>query len=180
MAFSQTTLHAPSPKQHRDAALDAGAEALAFFEGRTFLERFSFGGFLSTPLGNADEFDAGLLAGGEVVGAVKAAVAAIEFRGLAEGLLMALERGFDVVLVGGVSFEHAVLSDQAAGAFGQKHLVAELDGLLSLAALDQVGVGFKDGVDFLITGDLLAFQHAAASLIDDAVAQLAVALDFFA
>ena len=93
---------------------------------------------------------------------------------------MVLERGLDVVLIGGVPFQHAVLSDQASGAFGQKDLVAELDGLLSLAPLDQVGVGFKDRVDFLVTGDLLGFQHAAASLIDDAVTQLAVGLDFFA
>ena len=111
LAFSQTTLHAPSPEQDRDAALDASPEALAFFESGTFLDRFSFGGFLSAALGNRDKFDAGLLAGHEVVGAVEAAVAGIEFRGLTKGLLMALERGFDVVLVGRVSFQHAVVSD---------------------------------------------------------------------
>ena len=93
---------------------------------------------------------------------------------------MTLERGLDVVLIGRVSIQHAVLSDQAAGAFGQKDLVAELDRLLSLAALDQVGVALKNGVDFLIRRDLLAIQHAAASLIDDAVAQLAIVLDVFA
>jgi hypothetical protein len=41
-------------------------------------------------------------------------------------------------------------------------------------------VALKEGVDFLITGDLFSFEHAAAGLIDDAVAQLAVVLDFFA
>jgi hypothetical protein len=179
-ALGQTTLHATSPEQHRDAALDAGPEALSFFEGWTFLDRGSFGGFLSAPLGNTDEFDASLLAGGEGVGAVKAAVGAIELRGLTEGLLVMLERGCDVVFVGGVSFQHAVLSDQASGAFGEKDLVAELDGFLSLAPFDQVGVAFKDRIDFLITGDLLSFEHPAAGLIDDAVAQLAVVLDFFA
>jgi hypothetical protein len=153
---------------------------LSFLEGWTFLDGFSFRGFLSAPLRDGDELDASLLAGSEIVGAVAAAVGAIKFGGLAKGFLMVQERGFDVVLVGGVSFQHAVLSDQAAGAFGQKYLVAELDGFLSLAALDQVGVGFKDGVDFLITGDLLSFEHPAASLINDAVAQLAVVLDFLA
>ena len=84
------------PEQHRDAALDAGPEALAFFEGWAFLERFAFGGFLSAPLGDGDDLDAGLLAGREVVvGAVKTAVASIDFRGLTKGLLMVLERRFD-------------------------------------------------------------------------------------
>jgi hypothetical protein len=179
-AFSQTTLHAASPEQDRDAALDAGAEALAFFESGTFLDRFALGGFLAAPLGDGDELDTCLLAGGEADGAVKAAVGAEPLGGLTKGLLMALECGFDVVLVGRVSIQHAVLSDEAASAFGQKHLVAKLDGLLSLAPFDQVSVAFKDGVNLLITGDLLCFEHPAAGLINDAVAQLAVVLDLFA
>ena len=100
-ALSQTTLHATSPEQHRDAAFDAGAETLSLFESWTFLDGCSFGGFLSAPLGDTDEFDASLLAGGEGIGAVKAAVGAIELRGLSEGLLVMLERGFNVVFVGG-------------------------------------------------------------------------------
>jgi hypothetical protein len=179
-AFSQAALHAASPEQDRDAALNAGPEALAFFEGGAFLDGLAFRGFLSAPLRDGDEGDASLLAGGEIVGAVEAAVGAIDFRRPPEGLLMLLERGGDVVFVGRVSLQYPVLSDQAAGAFGQKDLVAELDGLLSLAALDQVGVAFKDGVEFLITGDLLAFQHPAAGLVQDAVAQLTVMLDVFA
>jgi hypothetical protein len=127
-ALGQTAFHAPSPEQHRDAAFDAGAEALAFFESWTFLDGFSFGSFLSAPLRDGDKLDAGLLAGSEIVGAIEAAVGAIKFGGLAKGFLMVQERGFDVVLVGGVSFQYAVLSDQAAGALGQKHLVAELEG----------------------------------------------------
>ena len=88
LAFSQTTLHAPSPEQDRDAALNAGAEALAFFEGETFLDGCAFGSFLSAPLRDRDQFDARLLAGREIVGAVKTAVGAVEFRGLTKGLLM--------------------------------------------------------------------------------------------
>src|SRR6266481_5579859 len=37
-ALGQTALHATPSEQHRDAALDAGPEALSFFEGRTFLD----------------------------------------------------------------------------------------------------------------------------------------------
>jgi hypothetical protein len=38
-------------------------------------------------------------------------------------------------------------------------------------------VGFKDRVDLLITGNLLSLKHAAAALIDDAGAELAVVID---
>jgi hypothetical protein len=41
-------------------------------------------------------------------------------------------------------------------------------------------VALKEGVDFLIRGDLLASQHAAASLVDDTVAQFTVVLNLFA
>jgi hypothetical protein len=58
---------------------------------------------ISRSLGDGDDGDARLVTGGEIGGAVKTAVARIEFRGLTKGLLMALERGFDVVLVGRVS-----------------------------------------------------------------------------
>ena len=57
-----------------------------------------------------------------------------------------------MVLVGRVSFQHAVLSDQAAGAFGQKDLVAELDGFLSLAPLDQRLVLIDEAGDLLEEG----------------------------
>ena len=50
-AFSQTTLHAPSPEQDRDAALNARAEPLSFFEGGTVLDGGAFGGFVSAPRG---------------------------------------------------------------------------------------------------------------------------------
>jgi hypothetical protein len=92
-ALGQTAFHAPSPEQHRDAAFDAGAEALAFFESWTFLDGFSFGSFLSAPLRDGDKLDAGLLAGSEIVGAIEAAVGAIKFGGLAKGFLMVQERG---------------------------------------------------------------------------------------
>ena len=53
-------------------------------------------------------------------------------------------------------------------------------GLSHLAALDQVGVRLEDRVDLLGVGDLLAFEHAAAGLVDDAICQAAIVLDLFA
>ena len=47
-------------------------------------------------------------------------------------------------VVGGIAVQHAVLCDQASGAFGQKDFVTKLDRFLYLAAFDQIGVGFED------------------------------------
>jgi len=55
--------------------------------------------------------------------------------------------------------------------------VAKLDRFLYFAALDQIGVGFKDRIDLLVGWNLLALEHSAAGLIDDAVPELTVVLD---
>ncbi len=78
-----------------------------------------------------------------------------------------------MICVARVSLQHFILGDQTLSALGQKDFVAELDGGLHLATLDQIGVGFKDGVDLLGVGDLLSLQHAAACLIDHPLSQLA-------
>ena len=72
-------------------------------------------------------------------------------------------------LVGRISLQHLVLRDQALRAFGEEDFVAELDWRTHLAALDQVGMGLEDGIDFLGVRNLLAVEHAAARLIDDTV-----------
>src|SRR5215468_5101108 len=69
-------------------------------------------------------------------------------------------------LIHRVALEHVILSDQPFGAFGKKHLVAELDRCAHLAALDQVGMRFEDRIDLLSRGHLFAIKHAAAGLVD--------------
>ena len=76
-----------------------------------------------------------------------------------------------------VSLEHFVLRDQPFGTFGKKNFVAELQRCLHLAALDQVGVGFKDGKDLFGVGNLLSLEHATAGLIDHTVSELTIVLD---
>ena len=55
--------------------------------------------------------------------------------------------------------------------------MAKFDRFLYFPPLDQIGVGFKDRVDLLVVWNLLSLKHAAAALIDDAVAELAVVID---
>jgi crotonobetainyl-CoA:carnitine CoA-transferase CaiB-like acyl-CoA transferase len=47
-----------------------------------------------------------------------------------------------------------ILRDQTLRAFSEEHLVAELDRCPYLAAFDQVGMGFEDGIDLLGIGNL--------------------------
>ena len=90
------------------------------------------------------------------------------------------ERDFHLILVRRISFQNFILSDQTLGALGEKYFVAEFLRGEGLAALDQVGVGFEDGKQFLRLGNLLPFQHATASLIEDAFSQLAIVRDLLA
>ena len=77
-------------------------------------------------------------------------------------------------LVGNVSLEHIILGDQSLGAFGEKHLVAELDGRAHFTALDQVGMWLEDRIDLLRIGDLLAVEHTAAGLLDHPRSETAI------
>ena len=80
-------------------------------------------------------------------------------------------------VIGGIALKHAVLCDQTVGTFSEKDLVAKLDRFLYFPPLDQIGVGFKDRVDLLLGWNLLSLKHAAAALIDDAGAELAIVID---
>src|SRR6266568_3954407 len=67
-----------------------------------------------------------------------------------------------MLFVVGVSLQHVILRDQTLRAFGEEYLVAELDGRLHLAALDQVRMGFENGIDFLGGRNLLTIEHPTA------------------
>src|SRR5256886_7039305 len=97
-----------------------------------------------------------------------------------EALLVALEGRFHVLLVVRVSLEHFILCDQPLGTLGEKNFVAELHWRLHLAALDEIGVGFKDGIDLFRVGNLLSFEHPTARLVDHPVSQFAVVVDLLA
>src|SRR5207245_9671330 len=94
--------------------------------------------------------------------AEEAAIGAVEFWRTAESAAVALERWRHMNLICRVSLEHLILGDQTFGAFGKEHLVAELNGRAHLAALDQVGMGLEDRIDFLGIGNLFAIERAAA------------------
>src|SRR5258708_13121771 len=99
---------------------------------------------------------------------------------MAESAAVALERRHHMNFIRRVSLEHLILGDQTLGAFGEEHLMAELNGCTHLAALDQVGMGLEDRIDFLGIGDLLAIEHAAARLIDHALAKTTIMRDLVA
>ena len=82
-----------------------------------------------------------------------------------------------MVFVGRISCQNFILGNQTLGAFGKKDFVTELQRRSDLATLDQISVGFKDGIDLLGVGNLLSFDHSAARLIDHTVSQFAVAID---
>ena len=90
---------------------------------------------------------------------------------------MTLQRWLDVSVIGGVAVQDTVLRNQTTRAFGEKYFVAKLDWFFYLPSLDQIGVGFKDRIDLLVVWNLLSLKHAAAGLVDDAVAELAVVID---
>jgi hypothetical protein len=131
-------------------------------------------GFLATALRNAHHFDAVVLARCQVLLAEDAAIRAVQFRDPAKGLHVAIEGRHHMGLVRRVSLQHLILRDQTLLAFGEEHLVTELDGCSHLAAFDQVGMGFEDRVDLLGAGNLLSFEHAAARLFDHLASQTAI------
>jgi hypothetical protein len=176
--FGQTALHAAAAKEHGDAALNTCPEALSFLELRALFKGFALGGPFSTSLRNAEELHSAILAGFDVLIAEKASVRTVPVGSPTESLLMTLQRRFDVDVIGGITFKHAVLGDQTAATFSEKDLVAKLHRFLYFPSLDQIGVGFEDRVDFLLGWNLLSPEHAPAALIDDARAELTVVIDF--
>src|SRR5258708_19235956 len=69
-----------------------------------------------------------------------------------------------MLLVDGIPVQRFILRDQAARAFGEEDLEAELDRRLHLAALDEVGMGLKNRIDLLATWTFLAVKHTATRL----------------
>ena len=110
----------------------------------------------------------------------EAPIRTIQLWGVPEALLVAFEGSFDVLLVVRVSLEHFILRNQPLGTLGEKNFVAKLHRRLHLAALDEIGVGFKDGIDLFRVGNLLSFEHPTARLVDRPVSQFAVVGDLLA
>src|SRR5262245_24890397 len=83
-------------------------------------------------------------------------------------------------LISRISFQHLVLRDQTRRAFGEKYLVAELEGCAHLATLDQVSMGFENGIDLLGIGHVFSVEYAAACLINDPGCQNTIVRDLLA
>ena len=84
-----------------------------------------------------------------------------------------------MVFIGGIAIQDSILCDEAVSALGQKNLVAELDRFIRLAALDQVGMGLKDRVDFFGSRDLFSINDTPTSLIHDTASQATQVADLF-
>ena len=88
---------------------------------------FPFRSLLTTALGNTDDLHSRALAKRNILFAEETAVQATQFGRTPERLLVAVQRGFDLVLVGRISIQHSVLSDQTASTFSQKDFVPEFN-----------------------------------------------------
>ena len=155
----QAALHATTTEQDRDASLNAGTETLSFFEDTTLLVSFPAGSFLSSALRNTYQLNSCSPTGMDAVLAVKAAVGAVELGSMSEGLLMALQRGFDLDFIVGITLQDLILGNQSLGTFGEKDLVSEFHWSEHLAPLDQVGMGLENGINLLPVRHLLSLQH---------------------
>jgi len=67
--------------------------------------------------------------------------------------------------------QYIVLCDQTSSAFSNKDLVAKFNWCMHLTSFDQVGVRFKNGINFLLAGNLRTLKHLTACLIDHTVAE---------
>src|SRR2546425_5826472 len=175
--FDERALHPAPSKQYGDATFDAGAESLSALERRALFERFPFGASLPSRLRDARERDTGRLARLDVVFVEEAGIGAIQVGCGIKDRLVAVERRLDMDLVGGISAEHTILRDQPAPALGQEHLVTELHRFEHLPPLDQIRMGFENGVELFLGGHLLAMKDSPARLTDDTGTELAVARD---
>ncbi len=141
---------------------------------------FALGCFLPSALGKALVDDALGPAKLDVRGTVEAAISGVQLRSCAEDPLVVRQRGPYMSLVRRITIQDVVLGDQTDRTFREEDLVAELDRLLSLAPLDAVRVGLEDREDLVFVGNLLALEHSAAGLIDDAIGEAAVMLELLA
>ena len=139
-AFSKEALHAATAEEDGDASFNAGTESLGLLEGWAFLIGCLGRRFFPATLGNAYKFYTGVFTMLDIGLTEKSPVATVEFRSLTKRFLVTLQRGFDVDIVGWISIEHLILSDQTAGALGKVYFVAEFHWLQDFAPLDQVRV----------------------------------------
>jgi len=147
------------------------------FERPTLLVRGALGGLAPAPLGDTLGAHARGGQGLHIGRRVEPAVARVEGGDAPEGGLVLGERWRDVDLVAGIAVQHTVVRDEAVATLRQKHLVAELDRALHLAALDEIRVGFEDREDLLVHGELFTLEHPALGLRDDAISQATEVLD---
>src|ERR1700730_9185332 len=179
-AFGAATLHAAAAHQHGYAPLDAGTEALALLEcGRSFVS-LALRRLAAATLRNARHRDVAARADGEIVLAEEAAIGAVELRGAAESTAVTPQRGRHMDFVHRVALERLILSDQAPGAFREKHFVAKFDGRAHFATLDEIGMRLEDRIDLLRCGHLFAIENAALRLVADARAERAIMSDLLA
>src|SRR5262249_1118064 len=109
--FGEAPLHAAATRQHGDAALDAGAKALALLEWCTLLVRRTLGSLLAAALWNGNYVTAAAFTGLHVFLTEEPTIGAIQFRCTAKCFPVALERGRHMDLVRRISFQHFVLSN---------------------------------------------------------------------
>jgi hypothetical protein len=170
-SIEEASFHSPAAEEHGDAPFDAGPEPLPPAEGSALFMGLALGRLPAAALGEALGGDPRVLARGHVCLAVEASVSGEELWRDSEHLFVMFQAGDHMDLVGRVAGKNPVIGDQADAAFREQDLMAELDGFLRLAPLDQVGMRLKDGEDLLRVGNLLALQDAAAGLMDDPIGQ---------
>src|SRR5437870_291078 len=90
-ALERAPLHPAAAEQHRDAALNAGAESLALLEFFTAFQSVLLGRLVSSALRNGDLGDSALFAGLYILGAEEAAIRRVQFRRVAEGLPVTIQ-----------------------------------------------------------------------------------------
>ena len=86
-AFERAPLHPAAAEQHRDAALNAGAESLGLLERFTALQSVLLGRLVSSALRDRDLGYAGLFGILYILGAEEAAIGRVQFRRDTEGCL---------------------------------------------------------------------------------------------
>ena len=142
--LGQTALHAATAEENGDAPLDAGPKALGTLEGWTLLNALLSWRFLPTTLGDRHDLDASVFALPDIVWAEKSPIGTVDSWRIIEYFLVTLQRRCHVKVIGGIAIQHAILTDQAVGTYGDEDFVTELDRFEDFASFDQVGVGFED------------------------------------
>ena len=83
-----------------------------------------------------------------------------------------------MALIARISVQNLILGNQTFGALCQKYFVAKFQWRPYLAALNEIGMRLKYGVELLRIRNLFSLEHATARLINHTVAQIAIVLDF--